>query len=193
MRLFLSYGSNEITHSTWRITLFYMLKWGEGPVTAHKSVSLGQRRPRSRGEPNSRPASAWRRRRASVSNQVGRPDHVQCAHPQLVATPPAPVLASGTIGVGWVGRGRSRGASASGSSCVASQVRRHRLGRHEPSSLHPTASISLLRCLGCDGKRERRLRSELRLLGCLPCSACSAVCCVCVCSVALALLLAVFV
>ena len=29
------------------------------------------------------------------------------------------------------------------------------LRRREPSSLHPTASISLLlRCLGCDGKRE---------------------------------------
>ena len=50
------------------------------------------------------------------------------------------------------------------------------LRRREPSSLHPTASISLLRCLGCDGKREHRLRSELWLLGRLPCSTCFAVC-----------------
>ena len=70
--------------------ILFVCKWGGGPVTAHKSVSFGQRRPRSQGEPSPRPAPAWRRRRASVSDQVGQPVLVQCAHPQLVATPPAP-------------------------------------------------------------------------------------------------------
>ena len=111
------------------LVVFFSFVNGGRDLSQHiKSVSFGQRRPRSRGEPSSRPAPAWRQRRASVSDQVGRPVRVQCAHPQLVATQPAPVLASGTIGVGWVGRGRGRGASASGPSCVASQGRRHRLG-----------------------------------------------------------------
>ena len=97
---------------------------------------------------------------------MGRPVRVQCAHPQLVATLPAPVLASGTIGVGWVGRGRGRGALASGSSCVASQGRHHRMSwSWKGSAVGPSRRyerrrelLPLLGAPGCGrGSRRRHL------------------------------------
>ena len=98
-----------------------------GAVTVQKeSVSFGQKRPRSRGEPSSRPASVRLPRLAQISIQVGQqPVRVQwCAQMQLVAALPAPVHASRTIGVGWVGRERrGRGASTFDSFFVASQGR----------------------------------------------------------------------
>ena len=109
------------------VVFFSFVNGGRDLSQYIKRVSFGQKRPRSQGEPSSRPAAAWRRW-ASISAQVGLPVRVQCAQLQLVAALPAPVHASGTIGVGWVGRGRrGLGASASDSSCVASQGRHQRM------------------------------------------------------------------
>ena len=151
------------------LAVFFSFVNGGRGLSQHiqkRHVSFGQKRPRLRGEPSSRPAPVWRQRRASISNQVGRPVRVRCAHPQLVATLPAPVLASGTIGVGWVGRGRGRGAPASGSSCVASQGRHHRMSwSWKGSAVGPGRRykrrqelLPLLGAPGCGrGSRRRRL------------------------------------
>jgi len=85
---------------------------------------------------------------ALISAQVDLPVRVQCAQLQLVATLPAPVRAAGTIGVGWVGKGRQGPeASASDSSCVASQGRHQRM-----SCLRVGSAGALIRLF------ERRVR-----------------------------------